>query len=190
MTAPISRRSSIEEELGSFYRTGGPPADLAGRIDSRVAAALEARRTPANHAPRRSWLLAASASLVALLVVAGGVVAQRLASDGDVTIIDGVVIRTDVIERPGLTNFGQPFWGTDIFERTPAEAADMASEKGYSIRWQIEQHRDGPAAETDRIVFSDDAPPCGEVIGGSVLEAGRIQMLVLVDDPSNLSSGC
>ncbi len=98
--------------------------------------------------------------------------------------VDGILFREGVIERPGLTNFGQPFWGTDIFERAPLEAGEMAAAKGYVVRWQIEDRGGTQAADDDEIIFSHVAPPCGKIGGGSVVEDGRIQMVVVLDDPS------
>ncbi len=104
--------------------------------------------------------------------------------------VNGFLFREGVIERPGLTNFGQPFWGTDIFDRSPVEAAAMAAEKGYVIRWQIEARGGTQSSDDDEITFSEEAPPCGKIGGGSVIEEGRIQLVVILDDPSTPGSEC
>jgi hypothetical protein len=191
MTAPTPRTtSSLERELSEMYREDRPPAHVTALIDGRVATALERDRARPARAPRRRTLvLAASVSLVAAVAFAGGAVAQRVLGDG-IVFVDGILFRDGVIERPGLTNFGQPFWGTDIFERSPAEAAEMAAEKGYVIRWQIEVRGGTQSGDDDEISFSEEAPPCGKIGGGSVIEEGRIQMVVVLDDPSTPGSEC
>jgi hypothetical protein len=163
---------------------------LAEWIDGRVSTALEGHRDRPARSRRRALLLAVGVSLVAVLALAGGVVAQRLASGCGITIVDGIAFDDCVVGRPGLTNIGQPFWGTDILDRTPAEAAEMAAEKGYTIRWQIEERRGTESLEDDTLSFSDDAPTCGRIGGGSVMEEGRIQMVVTIDDPLMPGSEC
>jgi len=191
MTAPGSRStSSLESELSEMYKVDRPPAHVTGLIDGRVATARERHRArPARPPHRRTLLLAASVTLIAAVAFAGGAVAQRALGDG-IVFVDGILFREGVIERPGLTNFGQPFWGVDIFERSPTEAAEMAAEKGYVIRWQIEARGGTQSSDDDQISFSDEAPPCGKIGGGSVIEEGRIQMVVVLDDPSTPGSEC
>lgn len=191
MTAPTPRSiSSLEGELSEMYRTDGLPARAAAVIDDRVAAAREDYHArPAPSPRRRTLLLAASLSLVAIVAFAGGTVAQRALANG-IVFVDGILFREGVVERPGLTNIGQPFWGTDIFDRSPGEAAAMAAEKGYVIRWQIEDRGGTQSSDDDEISFSDEAPPCGKIGGGSVIEQGRIQMVVVTDDPSTPGSEC
>jgi len=191
MTAPRSRStSSLESELSKMYKVGRPPARITGLIDQRVATARERHRArPARSPHRRTLLLAASLTLVAALAFAGGAVAQRALGDG-IVFVNGILFREGVVERPGLTNFGQPFWGTDIFERSPGEAAEMAAEKGYVVRWQIEARGGTKSTDDDQISFSEVAPLCGKIGGGSVIEKGRIQMVVVLDDPSTPGSGC
>ncbi|MEO8251510.1 MAG: hypothetical protein ABI578_03445 [Chloroflexota bacterium] len=123
------------------------------------------------------------------MAFAGGTVAQRALADG-IVFVNGILFREGVVERPGLTNFGQPFWGTNIFDRSPAEAAGMAAEKGYVIRWQIEDRAGTLSSADDEITFSEEAPPCGKIGGGSVIEEGRIQLVVVLDDPSTPGSEC
>lgn len=191
MTAPTPRTmSALESELSEMYRVDRPPAHVTALIDGRVAAALERYRARPARAPRRRTLvLAASVSLVAVVAFAGGTVAQRILGDG-IVFVDGILFREGVIERPGLTNFGQPFWGTDIFDRSPVDVAAMAAEKGYVIRWQIEDRGGTQSGDDDEISFSEEAPPCGKIGGGSVIEEGRIQMVVVLDDPSTPGSEC
>lgn len=191
MTAPTPRdAASLENDLQAIHRSDRPSAHLAGLIDGRVSTALKRSRSRRSRSARRTLLLAASMSLVAVLALAGGVVAQRFASGCGITIVDGISVSDCVVGRPGLTNLGQPFWGTDIFERTPAEAAEMAAEKGYTIRWQIEDRGGTESSDDDEITFSEEAPPCGETGGGSVFDEGRIQMVVVIDDPSTPGSEC
>lgn len=102
-----------------------------------------------------------------------------------ITCTDQLVIREGLVGRPGLTNSGQPFWGTSIYERTPEAAAEMAAEEGYEVRWQIEDR--GPGG---RITFSDMAPPCGDIDGGSVVTDGLIQLVVIRNDPAVPASNC
>lgn len=191
MTAPTPRSlSSLESELSEMYRTSRPPALATAVIDSRVTAAREAYRgRPLRSQRRRTLLLAASLSLVAVVAFAGGTVAQRALADG-IVFVDGILFREGVVERPGLTNFGQPFWGTNIFDRSPVEAATMAAEKGYVIRWQIENRGGTQSTADDEITFSEEAPSCGKIGGGSVIEEGRIQMVVVLNDPSTPGSEC
>lgn len=187
-TSDTRRASALEGELSAMYRPVGPSAILAERIDARFsAAALANRRRPAR-ARRRTLLLAASVSLIAAIALAGGVVAQRLGCG--ITVENGISFSDCVFSRPGLTNFGEPFWGTDIFERTPAEAAAMAAEKGYAIRWQIEDRRGTESFDDDAMRFSEEPPACGRIGGGSVIEEGRIQLVVTIDDPLTPGSEC
>lgn len=44
--------------------------------------------------------------------------------------------------------------------------------------------------DDDRIEFTDQAPVCGDIGGGSVIDEGLIQMVVVIDDPSVPSSSC
>ena len=191
MTAPTPPTvSALERELTEMHPTGGPPDRLASVIDGRVDAALKRHRRRPTRSPRPMLLLAATLSLVAALAIAGGAVAQRLASGCGITIEDGISFSDCVVGHPGLTNIGEPFWNTDIFERTPAEAAEMAAEKGYTIRWQIEDRGGTEAFDDDETRFTEEAPDCGVVEAGSVIEAGRIQMVVMMDDPLTPGSEC
>jgi hypothetical protein len=191
MTTPTHRSmASLESELGEMYRMDRPPARSTALIDRRVAAAREGYRAlPIRSQRRRTRLLAASLSLVAIVAFAGGVLAQGVIADG-IVFVDGILFREGVVERPGLTNFGQPFWGTNIFERSPVEAAAMAAEKGYVVRWQIEDRGGTEGSDDDEISFGEKAPACGKIGGGSVIEEGRIQMVVVLDDPSTPGSEC
>jgi hypothetical protein len=191
MTAPNPpTTSSLEVDLTEVYRTSGPPDRLSSAIDRRVEAALKRHRSRPTRSSRRMVLLAATLSLVAALAIAGGAVAQRLASGCGITIEDGISFSDCVVARPGLTNFGEPFWGTDIFDRTPAEAAEMAAAKGYTIRWQIEDRGGTEAFDDDETRFSEEAPDCGAIEAGGVFEAGRIQMVVTMNDPLTPGSAC
>ncbi len=185
--------SSLDRQLGDVYRVDPPAAHLAAIIDRRVATALErhrARRSGSTQrTPRRILLVAASVSLVAALAIAGGAAAQRVLQDG-IVFVDGILFREEVVTRPGVTNLGQPFWGTDALERSPAEAAEIAAEKGYAIRWQVESRGGTESTEDDEITFTDLAPSCGAIAGGSVIDEGQIQLLVVLDDPSTPGSGC
>jgi hypothetical protein len=129
-------------------------------------------------------------SIVVLLSFAGGVLAQRLAADGHFTLIDGVLFSDDVTVRPGLTNFGEPFAGTAILDSTPAQAEAIAADKGYSVTWQVEDRAGTEAIEDDQVTLSDNTPTCGSIAGGSVVEDGRIQLVVLVDDVLTAGSEC
>lgn len=186
LTPPTA--SSLERDLTEVYRTSGPPDRLASVIDGRVEAALKRHRRRPTRSPRRMVLLAATLSLVAALIIAGGAVAQRIACG--ITFVDGISFSDCVVGRPGLTNIGEPFWGTDIFERTPTEAAEMAAEKGYTIRWQIEDRGGTEVFDDDETRFTEEAPDCGAVEAGSVIEAGRIQMVVTMNDPLTPGSEC
>jgi hypothetical protein len=191
MTSPTSRSTfSLESELSEMYEVDRPPERVTSLIDGRVGAARELYRArPARSPYRRTLLLAGSISLVAAVAFAGGAVAQRVIGDG-IVFVDGILFREGAVERPGLTNIGQPFWGTNIFERSPVEAAAMAAEKGYFVRWQIEDRGGTQSSDDDEISFSEKAPPCGKIGGGSVIEEGRIQMVVVLDDPSTPGSDC
>lgn len=184
------RATSLERELRSMYLPAGPSANLAERIDRRVGTALAGYRGQPTRGRRRVVLLAVGVSLLAALALAGGVVAQRLASGCGITVVDGIAFSDCVVGRPGLTNFGQPFWGSDILERTPTEAADMAADKGYTIRWQIEDRRGTENPDDDELTFSEAAPPCGRIGGGSVIEESRIQLVVTLNDPRTPGSEC
>lgn len=183
-------RSSIEDQLSAMYRPAGPSTMLADRIDGRVRTALTNYRVQPARGRHRALLLAVGVSLIAVMAFAGGAVAQRLALGCGISIVDGIAFDDCVVSRPGLTNIGQPFWGTDILDRTPAEAAALAAEKGYTIRWQIEERRGTESLDDDQISFSEDAPTCGRIGGGSVIEEGRIQMVVTIDDPLMAGSEC
>jgi hypothetical protein len=191
MTQSSARRpSSLDDELRAMYRPADPPAHLAELIDARVATARERHRSRQGRAPRQAIVIAASVAVIAVLGVAGGVVAQRLAAGCGMTIEDGLWFSDCVVARPGLTNARQPFAGTDILERTPVEAAAMAAEKGYTIRWQIEERRGTETLDDDQLTFSDEPPSCGRIAAGSVIEDGRIQMVVTINDPLMPVSQC
>lgn len=191
MTTHTRRRTSaLEAELTAMYRPDRPPEDLVGLMDGRVSVALGRDRVRRARSPHRALLLAASVSLVAVLAFAGGTVAQRIASGCGITFVDGISFSDCVVGRPGLTNPGQPFAGTDIFERTPAEAAEMAAGKGYAVRWQIEDRAGTEDSGDDASRLSDEAPPCGSIAAGSVSEEGLIQFVVEIDDPLTPGSEC
>jgi hypothetical protein len=180
--------ASLEAELRHLYAEP-PPMHLTDAIDRRVAAALTQPSSRHGRSARRTALLAASVALLAALAFAGGAAAQRVVSDA-VVLIDGILFSEEVIGRPGLTNFGQPFWGTDILDRSPAEADAMAAAEGYSVRWQIEDRAGTTSDADDSLTFSEEPPPCGAVEGGGVTEAGRIQMVVVLNDPTTSGSAC
>jgi hypothetical protein len=183
MTTPRDPTSQLEQELSALF--GAPGLSPAGQslIDARVQRALRSR--PPVVPGRRRFMLAAALSLLAALAFAGGAVAHRFATEGGFHVVDGILFREGVVGRPGLTNFGQPFWGTDIYERTPPAVAEMAAEKGYLVRWQIEDRAPG-----GRITFSGVPPACGDVQGGSVVEDGLIQLVVVRNDPAVPASSC
>lgn len=170
--------TDFESELVEHYRSGSMSPRLAREVDHRFLAALERRGSDRGRWRRRVPSLAAAAALVAMMALAGGAVAQRIIGDDE------------VFSRPGLTNFGQPFWGTDILDRTPAEAAAMAAAKGYAVRWQVEHRHGTDTLADDDTTFTDVAPACGSIAGGSVLEPGQIQMVVVIDDPLTPGSDC
>jgi hypothetical protein len=130
MTAPTPRStSSLKSELSEMYKVDRPPARVTALIDGRVATARERYRArPARSPRRRTLLLAASVSLIAVVAFASGAVAQRVLGDG-IVFVDGILFRDGVIERPGLTNVGQPFWGT-----APNPAMTMRSASVRSLR--------------------------------------------------------
>jgi hypothetical protein len=130
MTAPTPRStSSLKSELSEMYKVDRPPARVTALIDGRVATARERYRArPARSPRRRTLLLAASGSLIAVVAFASGAVAQRVLGDG-IVFVDGILFRDGVIERPGLTNVGQPFWGT-----APNPAMTMRSASVRSLR--------------------------------------------------------
>ena len=185
MLSPHDPTTRLEQELSTLYGAPGPSPAARSLIDARVQRALFGGRPVARR--RRGFVLATALSLLAMLAFAGGALAYRFATEGGFVVIDGILFREGVVSRPGLTNFGEPFWGTDIYERTPAAAADLAADKGFLVRWQIEDRR--PDAGTS---FSDEAPACGDIQGGSVIPGkdGWIQLVVVVNDPAVPSSSC
>lgn len=191
MTRLTGRTASLDEDLTRMYMEPRPTDELGRRMDEHVSRAMARRGTTGSawHGSRR-LALGFGLSLVVMLAFAGGVVAQRLAADGHFRLIDGVLFSDEVIERPGLTNFGQPFAGTGILDGTPAEAADIAADKGYAVTWQLEDRGGTEATEDNSVTLTEAVPACGSIAGGSVVETGRIQLVVLMDDPLTAGSEC
>lgn len=163
------------------------PRDLTSTIDGSVERALRAapmaRRTPARRVP-----LALAAALILGVLATGAVVAEPI-RQVTITIIDGIRFSDDVRGYPSLTNSGQPFWNTPLFDVPPDEAHRMVVERGYPIRWQVED-RGGTVDDADDTTrFTESAPSCGTVEGGSLVD-GVVQMLVLMDDPNFPESAC
>jgi len=192
MTTGTSRQTaSLEPDLTRMYRGPQPTDELRSRMDQRIGRAVaNGRARETRYASRRLVLLGLGMSLVALLGFTGGVVAQRFMADGHFTLIDGVLFSDNVIERPGLTNFGEPFAGTSILEGTPAQAEAIAAAKGYAITWQLEDRAGTEATDDDHVALSNDTPTCGSIAGGSVVEVGGVQLVVLIDDPLTPGSEC
>jgi hypothetical protein len=180
--------SPLEKELGAMFRAEEPPRHVSERIDDRFSAALE-RRSIVRRSSRRVILLVAAVS-VGLLGFAGGVVAQQFAAGCGINLLDGVEFNDCVEARPGLTSEGGPFENSDILDRPPDEAAAMAAEKGYSIRWQIEDRLGTKSFDDDVMRFSEAPPPCGVIESGAVVGNDRIQMVVTLNDPTRPESEC
>ncbi len=106
-----------------------------------------------------------------IVLAAGGVVVAQAVFDPD-----------EPRGLPGLTNEGEPFFGTDIMTLSPSEASDLAGEKGYEVRWQIESRQGTAMLDDDHLSFSDEAPTCGS-IQASVIADVTIQFVVVIDDP-------
>lgn len=185
---PSNSMSALEHELSAMYQTQEPPRNVAELLDARLFAAFE-RRNVAVHSSRRVILLVAAVA-IALLGFAGGVVAQQLAAGCGITLLEGVAFSDCVEARPGVTSEGEPFENGDILDRTPKEAAAMAAERGYSVRWQIEDRSGTESFDDDIMRFSDAPPACGVIETGSVVGNDRIQMVVTINDPTRPESEC
>lgn len=57
-------------------------------------------------------------------------------------------------------------------------------QRGYAVRWQIEDHAWTATTDDDRTMHSEVAPACGAIQGGTVVDDGLIQLVVVIHDPS------
>lgn len=73
----------------------------------------------------------------------------------------------------GVTNVGQPFACVPFARMTPPEADRYMRERGYSVRWQIEERPSG------RFWHSDVPPATGHPIAGVIV--GKNQILYVVE---------
>lgn len=164
-----------------------PPRDLASTIDDRVERALRATPVAIRRRVRRVPL-ALAAALVLAAFATGAVFAEPI-RQATITVINGIRFSDDVRSYPGLTNFGQPFWNTPLFDLPPQEAHQMIVERGYPVRWQVEDRGGTVDDADDSTRFTESAPACGSVEGGSLID-GVAHMLVLMNDPSFPESTC
>ncbi len=150
MTAPDQE---LEERLAALEArapaNGGPPTLHAGRRRSRLAVALTA------------------APLLLLAVVAtaaGAVVATNLAKGHE-----------------GIQNPGQPLAGAHMECMTPPEAAAFLAAHGYrDVVWQVESGElsNGGQKGASASVQQASPPEHGYVVPGSILDDGRLHMVV------------
>lgn len=168
----------LERELLVAYRNG-PSDQVAGDLDGRFAAMLERQLHTPGRSRRRLLPLAAALSLIAALTFGGATVARH------------VLAPNEPRGLPGVTNFGQPLWGVDLRKLTPARVEEIAADKGYAVRWQVENYH-GVAGMGDNYesTVSAIAPACGLVEGGGVVDRGLIQLVVTIDDPAFPDSAC
>jgi len=155
----------------------GPEQHLASTIDARVERALLVARPAAIRRSRRRVPLALAAALALAVTAAGAVLAERVWGPDEVRSF------------PGLTNFGQPFWNTPLYELPPEEAHQLVVERGYAIVWQVEDRSGTVDGADDSSRFTEIAPTCGSVEGGALID-GVVHMLVLMDDPNFPESTC
>jgi len=177
----------LEAGLRARLRTSTPEY-LASAIDGRVERALSAAPSKTPWRSRRRVPLALAAAL-ALAGLAGGAALGGPIREATITVIDGIRFSDDVRGYPGLTNPGQPFWNTPLFELPPDEAHQLVVDRGYPIRWQVEDRGGTVDDADDSTRFTESAPDCGRVEGGSLID-GVAHMLVLVDDPKSPESAC
>ncbi len=81
--------------------------------------------------------LALVAALIVAAVATGAVFAEPI-RQATITVIDGIRFSDDVRSAPGLTHFGQPFWNTPLLDLAPEGAHQMIIDRGYPVRWQVE----------------------------------------------------
>jgi hypothetical protein len=155
----------------------GPDQRLASTIDARVERALLVAPSAAMRRSRRRVPLALAAALALAGFVAGAVLAERVWGPDEVRGF------------PGLTNFGQPFWNTPLYELPPDEAHQLVVERGYAIIWQVEDRGGTVDSADDSSRFTEIAPTCGSVEGGALFD-GVVHMVVLIDDPNFPESAC
>lgn len=166
----------LEARLRTHLRVG-PEQHLASAIDARVEQALLVARPAAISRSRRRVPLAVAAALALAVTAAGAALAERVWGPDEVRGF------------PGLTNFGQPFWNTPLYELPPDEAHQLVVERGYAIIWQVEDRGGTVDDADDSSRFTDIAPTCGSVEGGALFD-GVVHMLVLMDDPNFPESAC
>jgi hypothetical protein len=178
MNQSIETTATLEQELLIAYRNG-PSDQIASDLDRRFMGSLERQRNRSVRSRRRLLPLATALALLAALTFGGATVAEH------------VLAPNEPRGLPGVTNFGQPLWGVDLQALTPARVEEIATDKGYAVRWQIENYH-GVTGMGDNYAstVSETAPECGLVEGGGVVDRGLIQLVVRVNDPSFPDSAC
>ena len=179
MTDPTDPTSSADLANPGGSVPGDGPDELSTRL-----AALEARAPGHGEPPsldraaRRGRLgrIAFAPLLVVALVV---------------TVGAGAVVAVSQLTRgyPGIENPGQPLYGARMECMTPPQAAAFLAAHGYTdVVWQVESGEmvrvsDGGAEGNapkgpNTSVQQSTAPEHGYVIPGSVLDDGRLHMVV------------
>ena len=138
-------------------------AELRARLE-RLGSTITVDAMPslAPERSRRRLALLAAAGAAALLAIGGTAVIGRHAQGPN-----------EPRARAGVTNVGQPFACVPFARMTPPEADAYMRERGYSVRWQIEERPSGESWQ------SDVPPATGHPIAGVVV--GKNQILYVVE---------
>ena len=149
------------------------PGDTPDELSTRLAA-LEARAPGRDDPPsldrtgRRGRL--GRVALAPLMVVALVV-----------TVGAGAVVAVNQLTRgyPGIENPGQPLAGAQMECMTPTQAAAFLAARGYTdVVWQVEGGDVNAPKGSNTSIQQGTAPEHGFVIPGSVLDDGKLHMVV------------
>ena len=131
---------------------------MEGRAPAFEPPAIPARR---HRSVAMSFAMAAVLALAVAATAAAGVALVGSMGQG----------------HPGIENPGQPLFGANLECMTPPQAAAYLAAHGYSdVVWQIESGGLGKSQGTT--VLSSVAPEHGFVVPGSVVEDGKLHMVI------------
>ena len=99
------------------------------------------------------------------------------------TAVAGAAVVSNLVQSaPGIQNPGQPLAGAHMECMTPRQAEAFLAEHGFTdVLWQVESGTavapDGAKGQTTTVVV-DTPPEHGYVVPGSILDDGRLHMII------------